>query len=239
MSHLFIAHHFEADRCTLPEEEALHCLKVLRLRKGDELLISDGKGLWAKGILETDNLKQCTVKLLAVEKNYQTRNYQLHLAIAPTKNIDRMEWLVEKACEVGIDKISFLQCQHSERKQINTERLRKIALQATKQSLKAYIPTIDEMIGFTDFIQKKASSPTLDKYIAYVAADASDKENQTKQWFQAHNLLVMIGPEGDFSPDEVRIAQSAGFACIHFGQSRLRTETAGLYACMIPYQYHT
>lgn len=213
-------------RQELPEEEAVHCLKVLRLSEGDEITLTDGCGYFYKAQITMASAKRCFFNVL--EKIYQEPywNKHLHIAIAPTKNMDRIEWLVEKATEIGIDEFSFLDCRFSERRVIKTERLEKIVVSAMKQSLKARKPIINEMIPFKSFVKQKFSG---DKYIAHCTE--GEKSLLQDLLHKDKDTLVLIGPEGDFSPEEIDDALNNGFVPVSLGKSRLRTETAALVSC--------
>ena len=213
---------------TLNEDESAHCSRVLRLKNNDIIFITDGKGnLYESEIVEI-NPKRTVINIINSIENFEKRNYSLHIAIAPTKNIDRIEWFVEKATEIGIDKISFLLCENSERKIIRTDRINKIVESAMKQSYKAFHPIISEMVKYENFVKNNNSK---NKFIAHC-------ENAEKQYLaniieKSSEYLILIGPEGDFSKSEIELANSNGFQPISLGNSRLRTETAGIVACDI------
>lgn len=214
----------------LPDEEAKHCLKVLRMRNGDELHLTDGKGNLALATIVNDNPKKCLVKIKQLSFQEKNCTYSIHVAIAPTKNIDRIEWFVEKCVEMGIDELSFLQTEHTERSYFNEERIVKKAISAMKQSLNLHLPMINSLQGYDTFIKTQAEKKqNTQNFIAYV-----DKEN-TQTLFQTAkpqgNYCVLIGPEGDFSPTELLQALAIDFKMVSLGKSRLRTETAGLVAC--------
>ncbi len=211
----------------LNPEEAQHALKVKRLRAGEIILITDGKGHLGKyQIMQTQGQK-CTVQLLEKIKHQFERACKIHLAIAPTKNMARMEWMLEKCTEIGLDTLTFLQCQHSERIKLKTDRLEKIAIAALKQSKQAYLPALMGLENFEDFVKKKAENTQ--KMMAYVPEMGST--HLFHQLQAAQNLLVLVGPEGDFSPQEVSLALEQGFQLVSLGNTVLRTETAGLVAC--------
>ena len=209
----------------LPEEEAAHCLRVLRLTVGDEILLTDGKGFFYKAQIDGIAGKRCYVKIVETIEQVPLWKGHLHLAMAPTKNIDRTEWLAEKATEIGFDELTFLDCRFSERKVVKNERIEKIVVSAVKQSLKARKPQVNEMIGFTRFIRQNFPGQ---KFIAHCYE--GDKPLLQDVLDADADALVMIGPEGDFSPEEVRQAEEAGFQAVSLGRSRLRTETAALVA---------
>lgn len=210
----------------LNEDESLHCVKVLRHKVGDTIRVIDGKGTIAIGKIEAAHAKQCAVSLTEKEVVKPNRNYTLHVAIAPTKNIERIEWFVEKAVEIGIDEISFIKCKNSERTVIKDDRLKKVAEAAVKQSQQGYIPKLNSLVEFKEFVKTNASDI---KLIAHC-----EKEN--KQFLKNYistqkSFSMLIGPEGDFSKDEIALALTAGYQPVSLGESRLRTETAGLFVC--------
>lgn len=216
----------DIDTCPeLPEEEAGHCLRVLRLGVGDEVMLTDGKGFFYKAVISAATGKRCQVKV--VEKIEQEKFWKghLHLAMAPTKNMDRIEWFAEKATEIGFDELSFLNCRFSERKVIKTERIEKIVVSAMKQSLKARKPIVNEMTDFAKFMQRDFQGQ---KFIAHCYE--GEKPSLKEVLKPGEDALVLIGPEGDFSPEEVQKAEALGFQPISLGKSRLRTETAALVA---------
>ena len=210
----------------LSEEESLHCVKVLRHKVGDTIQVIDGKGTRAIGTIEAAHAKQCAVSLSKKETVAKNRNYDLHIAIAPTKNIERIEWFVEKAVEIGIDTISSIKCKNSERTVVKEDRLRKVAESAVKQSQQAYIPVIDPLLEFKEFIKKTTADV---KLIAHCEKD--EKKNIKDYITPGKSYCILIGPEGDFTKEEIQIALQAGYMPVSLGDNRLRTETAGLYAC--------
>lgn len=214
------------DTAQLDETESGHAIRVMRLVKGDQILVTDGKGTWYDGVISVPHPKRCEVTLTRSDRTPDNRNYFLAIAVAPTKNSDRMEWFTEKATEIGIDRIIPIRCRFSERKNINRERLEKIAVSAMKQSLKASLPGIDDLTGFSDLISMPFEGR---KLIAHCYP--GEKPNLFRTVQPGENVLILIGPEGDFSPDEVDSAINAGFQEVSLGDSRLRTETAALVAC--------
>lgn len=210
---------------TLSESESKHAIRVLRLKQGDVLTLVNGIGSFFEATITSDNAKRCEVEITEIRKE-ENNKPQLHIAIAPTKNNDRTEWFIEKCTEIGIGQISPILCKHSERKAIKEERFVKTAVSAMKQSLKATLPIVTELIAFNKFIIEPFDGK---KYIAHCY---SDNQSHYKELYKkGENSLVLIGPEGDFSPDEVKLAIDNGFEPITFGKSRLRTETAGVVAC--------
>ena len=217
---------------TLNEEESKHCIRVLRLNIGAKVILIDGKGGWYEAEIADDNTKRCTVKIIENKKEFGKHNNHLHIAIAPTKNIDRIEWFIEKAVEIGIDEISLLNCRNSERSIVKTERLDKVAIAAIKQSLTAYLPKLNEMMDFKKFIASVENFAG-QKFIAHCSPPLSlgERPHLKTIYNKGCDALILIGPEGDFSTEEVRMAIDNGFKEINLGTSRLRTETAALYAC--------
>lgn len=224
---LFYTQNIDGNLAIFEEEEARH-IKVLRKVVGDVLHFVDGKGGMYKGEIIEVHKKQCTLSILEHTPSYNQRKTKLHIAIAPTKNIARLEWFLEKATEIGIDEITPILCDRSERKKIRTDRLGKITLSAMKQSIKSYLPKLNELTHFNDFI--KMENEQL-KYIAYCNDDALIHLN--KEYSLSENVTIMIGPEGDFSQKEISLALENGYKGVSLGESRLRTETAGIVACHI------
>lgn len=208
---------------TLTTEESWHCAKVLRYKVSDAVELIDGKGAFYKAVLTTVHEKQCVASITEGPIFQAKRPYYLHLAIAPTKQIDRIEWMIEKAVEIGIDEITFIKCKNSERVNVKVERIQKIVESAVKQSKQAFIPKVNDLTEFKKCIQETASL----KLIAHCAEGEKVNIKDLKQ--QSGSILVLIGPEGDFSKEEVELASKAGFKQLGLGDTRLRTETAGLY----------
>lgn len=225
----FITPVFSSVPCqvTLGSEESLHCIKVLRMRIGETLHLTDGSGNLYEGQIMAQDIKSCPVMLTSVIAEYGKRPFSLHLAVAPTKNIARFEWFLEKATEIGVDEITPLICEHSERVQLRIDRLQKIILAAAKQSIKTYLPILHEPRKFDDFIRLNLPAA---RFVAYV------EEHQPlhlKTAYQQGDCIVLIGPEGDFSRKEMDAAFRQGFNPVSLGPSRLRTETAAVVACHI------
>ena len=210
----------------LNEEESLHCVKVLRHKVGDIIKVIDGNGTVAIGKIEAAHAKQCAVSLSSKITEPKNRNYYLHIAIAPTKNMERIEWFVEKAVEIGIDEITFLRCKNSERTVVKDDRIRKVAESALKQSKQAYLPVLNSLIDYNSFVKNALADV---KLIAHCEED--NKQFISKFIKKETKTLVLIGPEGDFNKDEINLAQQLHFTAVALGHSRLRTETAGLYTC--------
>lgn len=210
----------------LSEDESKHCIRVLRLGIGDALQLIDGKGGFYEARIVDANPKKTWLQIISVQKEFQKRNHYLHLAVAPTKNMERVEWLLEKATEIGLDEVSFLICQRSERKEVKIDRLNKIVTSAVKQSIKAYHPVLNEAVPFGRFINTGFDGQ---KFIAH--CDTGDKISLKHELTPHGKYLILIGPEGDFTQDEVAGALNKGYKAITLGDSRLRTETAALEAC--------
>lgn len=224
--HIFYTPEISGNNCTLDETESKHCVRVLRLEKGDQITLVDGRGGFYTAEITYPNPKRCMVDVIKSELNFGLRNYQVHIAIAPTKSIERIEWFLEKATEIGISRVTPLLCQHSERKEIKNERLEKVIISAMKQSLKAYLPKLDPLTKFSDFISQPFDGQ---KFIAH--CDEQHRDLLKKMVVLNQNYLILIGPEGDFSSEEIEMAIKAGFYPVSLGDSRLRTETAGVVAC--------
>jgi len=210
----------------LPEEESQHAVKVLRLQAGDALTIVDGTGGFYNAKITNPHPKHCSFEITKTILEYGKRDYHIHIAIAPTKNIERLEWFIEKATEIGIDEITPIVCRFSERKVIKAERLEKIIVSAAKQSIKAYFPILNPLCTFDELMKAQQASQ---KFIAHCYED--DKRLLQNEIQPAKDVLILIGPEGDFSKEEVQKALSVGFIPVSLGNSRLRTETAGVVAC--------
>lgn len=210
----------------LPEEESGHCIRVLRLGEGDEIVLTDGKGFFYKAIIIAPHPKHCGFSIVERWQQGALWNFQIHIAVAPTKNMDRMEWFTEKATEIGIDAITCLNCRFSERKEVKSARLEKILISAMKQSQKATLPRLMGMTDFKSFVKKPFEGR---KFIAH--CEEEEKPLLKQVYIPGENVLILIGPEGDFSPEEIELAKENGFESISLGESRLRTETAALVAC--------
>jgi len=208
------------------KEESRHIVKVLRKSDGDQLHITDGKGkLFEVELLQAHD-KKCLVEIKSWKDKPKTWDYYLHIAIAPTKMNDRFEWFLEKATEIGIDEITPIICEHSERRQLKVERMEKVILSAMKQSLKFQLPVLNEPIKYSDFIAKKNWD------LGLIAHCEDGQKNHLKSHFpNRKKIMILIGPEGDFSPSEIELAISQGIKPVTLGENRLRTETAGVVAC--------
>lgn len=210
----------------LPEEESGHCVRVMRLAEGDEIMITDGKGNFYRASITNAHPKHCQVEITSSWQPEKPWDAYIHIAVAPTKNMDRMEWFAEKATEIGIDEITCLNCRFSERKEVKTARLEKILVSAMKQSQKALLPQLNGMTDFKQFVRQPFNGR---KFIAH--CEEGEKPLIKSIYRPGENVLILIGPEGDFSPKEIKSAEENGFEAISLGKSRLRTETAALTAC--------
>ena len=211
----------------LPEEEAGHCLRVLRLGVGDEVMLADGKGTFYRAAISAASGKRCQVRVTETLPQEPFWKGRFHLAMAPTKNMDRTEWMAEKATEMGFDELTFLNCRFSERKVIKTERIEKIVVSAMKQSLKAWKPVVNELTDFGAFVSRDFPGQ---KFIAHCYEGEKPLLKEVLE--PGQDAVLLIGPEGDFSPEEVAKAEAAGFRAVSLGKSRLRTETAALVGVM-------
>ena len=211
---------------TLSEEESKHISRVLRFGKGDFIFLTTGKGDLYKAEITDDHPKACVVKIIETRHQVGKKNYSLHIAIAPTKNSDRFEWFLEKATEIGVDEITPLICEHSERRVIKDERLNKVLLAAMKQSGRCYLPKLNEAAPFSKFISQPFSNRK------FICSTDTDKNRLLKNLYLTEkDALILIGPEGDFSKNELDLAVKNKFEMASLGESRLRTETAGIVAC--------
>lgn len=224
--HIFYTPDIQGDNYVLPETESKHAVRVLRVTSGQNVLLVDGKGTLYHAEVTLPDAKRCGLKVLHKETEFGKKKYHLHLAVAPTKNIDRFEWFLEKATEIGIDEITPLLCKHSERKVVKDDRLDKVIIAAMKQSVKAYQPKLHPLTDFKTFISTQKEN-------AIGIAHCSDGDKTALKTFctQHEKLTLLIGPEGDFSVEEIEWAMKNGAQAISLGNSRLRTETAAVVAC--------
>lgn len=225
MQLFFCPDYSEEKIITLDKEESAHIVRVLRMQEGELVMVTNGKGTMLTCKLIESNPKRCSLEVINKEQDYGKRPFYIHLAIAPTKNIGRMEWLIEKAVEIGVDEISFLLTEHSERKVVNLERLDKIIISAMKQSLKSYRTKLNDMQKLSSFITNIKEE---NKYLCCCSIDEKIfiKNNYKKD----SSSIILIGPEGDFSEKEINMAKENNCNLITLGSQRLRTETAALYA---------
>ncbi len=223
--HIFFTPDIKGTNYQLNEEESKHCIRVLRLKNGDKINLIDGVGGFYLAEITDDHPKRCSLKIIQTEKEYGKRNYHLSIAVAPTKNIERYEWFLEKSTEIGVDEFIPFISQQSERKVIKPERLNKIINAAVKQSIQAYRPKLASLIKFKDLININFDGK---KFIAHCFD--TEKPYLKNEISAGDKVLILIGPEGDFTLEEVELAKAKGFREISLGNSRLRTETAGIVA---------
>ena len=239
---LFYSKDIEGGICRLDQDESGHCIKVLRHRAGDEISVIDGCGNLYLCRITSDSHKGVEAMVLSCEEGWGSHPYRLHMAVCPTKNNDRYEWFAEKACEIGLDEISPVIGEHSERRIFKTARIEKILVSAAKQSLKGAVPVVHEPVSVKEFIEGFAVSthgPL--KLIAYCFEDENVPRRSIKEvlaGYEGRDIVILIGPEGDFSRTEAELALAHGFIPVHLGDSRLRTETAALTAVSAVYFRH-
>jgi 16S rRNA (uracil1498-N3)-methyltransferase len=228
---IFYVPDINGNTCVMDENESKHSIRVLRMVKGDRLKMADGNGTLYEGIISDPDPSGCGITITGVTRNFEKRNYRLHIAISPLKNQERFEWFIEKSVEIGIDEITPLICMYTEKPGIKRDRLNNIIISAMKQSIKAYRPVLNDPVAFSDFICSDFSSR---KMIAH--CNPAFKRNKIDQVCEkSSDAVILIGPEGDFSMDELTLAVEKNYKSIHFGSSRLRTETAGIAACLSVY----
>ena len=257
---LFYSRNIEGGICRLDQDESGHCVKVLRHRAGDEISVIDGCGTLYRCRISSDSPKGVEAMVHSSEEGWGSHPYRLHMAVCPTKNNDRYEWFAEKACEIGLDMISPVIGEHSERRVFKTARIEKILVSAAKQSLKAAVPVVNDPISVKEFIRengipgqagndgkevgndgKEAGNDGVLRLIAYCFEDENVPRRSIKEvldGFDGQDIIVLIGPEGDFSRAEAELALANGFIPVHLGDSRLRTETAALAAVSAVYFRH-
>ncbi len=232
---LFFSDDIQDAQVRLDPEESAHCVRVLRHRVGDEISVIDGRGTLYRCVLEIADAKGAWARVLERIHGFGAHPYHLTMAVCPTKNIDRYEWFVEKATEIGVDVVAPVIGERSERKVLKTERLRRLALSAAKQSLKAAVPQVAEPVSVRDFILSAPEDAL--KLICYCFDDVERLPITEVLRRQAGRVMVLIGPEGDFSPEEAALARANGWAPVQLGPSRLRTETAALTAVTAVYLF--
>lgn len=237
---LFFSQDIEGGICRLDKDESGHCVKVLRHRAGDEISVIDGCGTLYRCRITDDSPKGVEASVLSCEEEWGSHPYRLHMAVCPTKNNDRYEWFTEKACEIGLDEISPVIGEHSERKVFKTARAEKILVSAAKQSLKAAVPKVNEPVSVKEFIARAtdARPDGVLRLIAYCFEDENVPRRSIKEvleGYEGNEIVILIGPEGDFSKAEADLALANGFIPVHLGDSRLRTETAALAAVSAVY----
>jgi 16S rRNA (uracil1498-N3)-methyltransferase len=224
---IFYAPDITGDTYTLDEKESKHLIRVLRMSRGEDVRLIDGRGNLYEGIISDPNQNKCTIGITGIVKDFEKRNYSLHIAISPLKNHERFEWFVEKSVEIGIDQITPLLCKNTEKPGIKNERVNNLIISAMKQSLKATRTVLNEPKSLKDFISKDLNGIRM---IAH-CDDTLERRNVSDVYSRNMNAIMLIGPEGDFSREEIDSVVRRGFIPVHLGTSRLRTETAGVAAC--------
>ena len=239
---LFYSKDIDGGICRLDQDESGHCIKVLRHRAGDEISVIDGCGNLYLCKITSDSHKGVEAMVLSCKEGWGSHPYRLHMAVCPTKNNDRYEWFAEKACEIGLDEVSPVIGEHSERRVFKTARIEKILVSAAKQSLKGAVPVVHEPVSVKEFIEGFAGSTLAPlKLIAYCFEDENVPRRSIKEVlaeYEGRDIVILIGPEGDFSRAEAELALAHGFIPVHLGDSRLRTETAALTAVSAVYFRH-
>jgi 16S rRNA (uracil1498-N3)-methyltransferase len=228
---LFYTNNVSEGTAAFSREESGHCIRVLRMHRGDVVHFTDGAGNMYVGIIIDDDPLNMKVSVTGLTKDAGKRFYRLHVAISPLKNEDRLEWFIEKAVELGIDEITPLICSRTEKKRIRKERLEGLILSAMKQSVKAFLPKLNEPVQFSKFIDKEH----IGKRLIACCDTQQERKAITVAARRGEDVLILIGPEGDFTPEEVVLAINNGFTPVHIGPNRLRTETAGVAACCSVY----
>ena len=228
---LFFAPDIEGDVYTLDEKESKHCVRVLRMTSGSRVTLTDGRGNLYEAVIDNPDPRKCSLSVTGVTRDFEIRNYTLHISISPMKNYERFEWFVEKSVEIGIDEITPLICEHTEKSGIKKERVNNLIISAMKQSLKSTLTKFNEPVSFIDFTNIPISGK---KMIAHCNQEAPRNKIEDV-CMKGENALLLIGPEGDFSENEIKHAISAGYNSVHLGSSRLRSETAGVAACCSVY----
>ncbi|MBK9389943.1 MAG: 16S rRNA (uracil(1498)-N(3))-methyltransferase [Bacteroidetes bacterium] len=224
---IFYAPGINGDSYMLDEKESKHCIRVLRMVKGTSVKLIDGRGNLYEGHVSDPDPKRCLITVSEVRNNFENRDYRLHIAISPLKNPERFEWFVEKSVEIGIDEITPLICKNTEKQSVKQERTENIIISAMKQSLKALKPVLNEPMSFEKFI----GQPSAEKKMIAHCRNSVERAKISDIYRKGDNAVILIGPEGDFSEEEILNASKNGFLPVHLGSSRLRTETAGVSAC--------
>lgn len=228
---LFFHSNLQDSIIELPEDESKHCIRVLRKQLGDILTLIDGKGNEAQCEITNANPKKCILNVVEIKHHAKPANRHLHLVVAPTKNFDRMDWMLEKCTEIGVDEITFIEAENSERDKINKERSEKILVQSIKQSKQYWLPQLNNIISLKELLNKEIVQTT--KFIAWCKTDSTQGLAKQLQQHKDHSIMVLIGPEGDFTHNELIQCESKGFIPVSLGNTILRTETAAMYACTV------
>ncbi len=235
--YLFFTNDIRDGLAWFSEEEARHFLQALRKKKGDAFQFTDGRGGWYEAVAVETGKRHLVAEIAEAKRLPPERDFRLHIAIAPTKSIDRFEWFLEKATEIGVDEITALRCEHSERNAIRTDRLEKIILTAMKQSLRAYLPVLNGLTDFSKFISNFSEEENAGGFIAHCRSE--ELPHLKNRPLANRNITLLIGPEGDFSEREIMLAENSGFESVSLGKARLRTETAGIVACHLVNLLHS
>jgi len=224
---IFYAPGIEGTTYTLDATESKHVVRVMRMSHGTAVILIDGKGNLYEGNIDNPDPKKCTISITGIVKNFERRDYRLHIAISPLKNPERLEWFIEKSVEIGIDEITPLICKNSEKKTVREDRINNLIVSAMKQSLKAEKTILNPITDFSSFINEEKSGK---RFIAH-CNNSFIRNRLSDNYSKGENCLILIGPEGDFSEEEIKYADNNGYISLQFGPSRLRTETAGIAAC--------
>jgi 16S rRNA (uracil1498-N3)-methyltransferase len=224
---IFYAPDITSDNYILNENESKHCIRVLRMTKGTVVRLIDGKGNLYEGIISSPDSKKCIIDITGIIKDFEKRNYRLHIAISPLKNPERFEWFIEKSVEIGLDEVTPLICRNTEKQVIKSERVNNLIISAMKQSIKATKTVLNKPCHINDFLSRDFKENRL---IAH-CNDTFNRSKISEVYSKNENVLILIGPEGDFSDEEIISAVEKNFIPVHLGHSRLRTETAGVAAC--------
>lgn len=224
---IFYAPGIKGDTYILDEKESRHCIRVLRMVKGTEVKLIDGKGNLYEGKISKPDIKGCLINVYRVIPDFEKRPYRLHIAVSPLKNTDRLEWFIEKSVEIGIDEITPVICRNTEKQNVKFDRLNNIIISAMKQSLKAKLTLLNDVCSFEDFINSDLRG---NKLIAHCNSEI-ERKGINKVYSKFEDVVILIGPEGDFSGEEIKSSIEKGYKPVHLGSSRLRTETAGIAAC--------
>ncbi len=224
---IFYAPDISGDKYPLDENESKHIIRVLRMKKGTSVKLIDGRGNLYEGIIDNPDQKHCTISITGITRDFEKPNYNLHIAISPLKNPERFEWFIEKSVEIGVDEITPVICRNTEKHSIKKERINNLIISAMKQSLKATKTILNEPVTFNEFLNVKADG----KFMIAHCNDSFKRQKLAEVYQKNEKAIILIGPEGDFSEEEIVKATDKGFVNIHLGSSRLRTETAGVAAC--------
>jgi 16S rRNA (uracil1498-N3)-methyltransferase len=228
---IFYAPGINGDIHYLDENESRHCIRVLRMTEGSRVTLVDGKGNLFEGYISNPDQKRCQISITGIVRDFEKRDYRLHIAVSPLKNQDRFEWFVEKSVETGIDEITPIYCKNTEKQGIKTERINNIIISAMKQSIKTVKTEFHQPVSFTDFIKSDFAGVRM---IAH-CSNKTERTGISSVYTRGNDATILIGPEGDFSEEEIKMAVRQGFKSVHLGNSRFRTETAGVAACLAVY----